>query len=424
MWIPGLVFLFATIVHLGRGGYNPTAPLLTLSFLIWVFRVLRDPRAGEGWSLRDRFLEALPVYFCFLAAFKPNLASLAPDRQALFDLMRWGTFVAVAVLAWTRVRARFALHALLFLGAGLVVPLLSPSPFIDVFQSNTLGVDHLLAGRNPYVQVYPDIYRGAYDYLPGFLYWPGTLLLEALSKALTGDIRILQILLWWGVPILMFRCRPGAESERIGAVWWSLPFLAFGFEQAWIDPMLSFSLGVMLLARKEGIAGGVAGLAATIKQYGGMFGAFALVHRLCAGRIRSGVRFALAAALTFAALVVPFLIWNPQAFLEMTVSRHVSAAVRSDALNFTAFAIRNFGSAPPAAVQASAIGLGLILSLWHQWKNGARRGIRSIPESCAILFGFSMFFGKFAFCNYHWLLISFWLLSEWWGPSAQSEDAA
>ena len=34
-----------------------------------------------------------------------------------------------------------------------------------------------------------------------------------------------------------------------------------------------------------------------------------------------------------------------------------------------------------------------------------------IAESWAIAFGFAMLFGKFAFCNYYWLLISFWILS-------------
>jgi hypothetical protein len=37
-----------------------------------------------------------------------------------------------------------------------------------------------------------------------------------------------------------------------------------------------------------------------------------------------------------------------------------------------------------------------------------------------MIFGFSMLFGKFAFCNYHWLLISFVILTEWLQRGAQS----
>jgi uncharacterized membrane protein len=185
--------------------------------------------------------------------------------------------------------------------------------------------------------------------------------------------------------------------------------------------MLSFTFALVLSAPVPGVW---AGLGAAIKQYGGMFGFFQLIHLLVLGKIREAVRFALSAGILFGLLVAPFLMWDGKALIEMTVSRHVVAAVRPDALNFTAFFFRNFGSAPPAFLQGIAIAIGLVLAVFHQLRNGKIRGLRTVPESCAILFGFSMFFGKFAFCNYHWLLISFWLLSEWVGLSEQSADAA
>jgi hypothetical protein len=423
-----MLTVFSVIVHIGRGGYSRSAPLLTGAFLVWAFSVIRGSRPSAQSKGYSRMLKWLPVVFLFFSAVRPNLS--LPDDQAslVFCWIRWALFVAVSVLVGMprlSLGMRFLGVSIAFLCLGISIPILTPDPFIDVFRSNKLGVEHFLAGRNPYSQVYPDIYGGIYDYQPGFLYWPGTLWVQTVSQLFTGDIRFIQILLWWLVPVMMYRHFRTEHSTRIGFIWWSLPFLPFGFSQAWIDPMLSFSLAMMLLSLAQGRSGCGAGRAgfwagwgASIKQYGGIFGLFGMFHLGFSGSIKRALALAASGAIVVMMVFAPFLIWNAPALLEMTVSRHVLASIRMDALNFTAFYARIFGVPPPAFVQLGAVLVGLIGAVFHQWKSARKCGLRTIPESCAILFGFSMFFGKFAFCNYHWLLISFWLLAEWMKPAS------
>ena len=111
--------------------------------------------------------------------------------------------------------------------------------------------------------------------------------------------------------------------------------------------------------------------------------------------------------LGFLLIMTPLIWWSPHDFLQMTLLTHASAKIRPDALNFTAFWFKTTGQELSPAVQGLAVFLGLMIALFHVLKNRTRRGISVIPEAWAIFFGFSIFFGKFAFCNYYWLLLSF-----------------
>jgi hypothetical protein len=95
----------------------------------------------------------------------------------------------------------------------------------------------------------------------------------------------------------------------------------------------------------------------------------------------------------------------------MTVNEHVSAATRPDSLNFTSFWIRAFETPFPAWAQLGMTLYGFALAIFHLTRNYSRVRLAVIPECWAMSFGFAMFFGKFAFCNYYWLLISFLILS-------------
>jgi hypothetical protein len=73
--------------------------------------------------------------------------------------------------------------------------------------------------------------------------------------------------------------------------------------------------------------------------------------------------------------------------------------------------MRHTGSPFPVFAQVGITLYGFCLAVFHLIKNRERRRLMVIAESWAIAFGFAMLFGKFAFCNYYWLLISFWILS-------------
>jgi hypothetical protein len=417
-----LVLFFASIVHLGRGDYNPLVPLLTLLFLFWGWASLLDLRFERLERIAERALPWVPLYFAFLIAAFPNLASVVPSARTLERGIRIIYLISIFALTVFREKMgenrRFVLQGFISLGLYLSVMFLSPDPFIDVFRSNRQAVQAFLSGLNPYTQSYPDIYQGAYGYTPGFAYWPAILYLQSLSQFLFRDIRVLLVVFWWSVPFL-FRAR----SRPLGLIWWSLPFLPFGFEQAWIDPALSSFFALLLWSHLRGgriLPLFFASLAAATKQYGGLIGFSFSIYLFRRERLKIACLQVLILFGFFLIWVLPLVLPSPSAFKAMTIDSHLLAAVRTDALSFTAFWFKLTGNLLSGKVQLIAVLSGLSMGVTHVLLRYRSRGLRVVPEASAMIFGFSMLFGKFAFCNYHWLLISFVILSEWLRCGAQS----
>jgi len=398
---------FSIVVWLSRGQYDPTAPVLAALFVAWTI----SPGRSLGW------LKPLPWIFALLFAIKPDLIYIDPARSGMLTVIRFLPLVAVtlAMLPWKNVFCRrwltsktFLMFVFLVFYAGVLI--LSPHPKIDVFTSNDAAVDFFRHGLNPYSQTYADIYQGHYDYHPGFLYWPTALYLQTLSKILFHDVRAILVLCWWLAALWVPR--------RSFLLWLTLPFLAFGFEQAWLDPALSLCAAVSLWALKHPqnrrrwipLALAIAA-AASIKQYGFVIGFFSVIWLWLESSKTETIKTVGLSALVFGVALAPFLAWAPSDFLSMTITAHTGALSRPDALNFTAFWMRTTGTDFPPLAQLVMTALGFMAGVVHVVRNRSKRGARVIAEACAMAFGFSFLFGKFGFCNYHWLLISFWLLS-------------
>lgn len=404
-----LIFSSAVIVWLNRGRYDPSIPFLTLIYLKWIHSTLRNQTIFP--KLAALTLSVLPWLFAGLFLVRNELLYVESDYLPYSMAIRALPLLGMVIFTYG---ARFRNLSFVFFILPLVIGLfISPSPHIDVFQSNKLAVDFFLHGINPYSATYPEIYKHEFDYHPGFLYWPGALYLQTLSQLLFRDIRAVLLLAWVAAGFLL------RGRGRLTVLWLTLPFLAFGLEQAWLDPLISLGGALTLYAirtKKLGLWVVAAVLAASVKQYGFMIGLFSMLYCALEYGIPAVRKSFWQMAGCFLLLLLPMVLWNPHDFLQMTVFSHVSAKVRSDALNFTAFLLRTTGIELPGIVQLCFTALGLALAVYHVFSNRARRGLKVVPEAWAIFFGFSVFFGKFAFCNYFWLLISFWLLAE-------SEDA-
>ncbi|MBC7396720.1 MAG: hypothetical protein H7333_04680 [Bdellovibrionales bacterium] len=400
-----LIFCTTLVVWLNRGRYDPSVPFLTLFFLKWVHASVWNKTFLPKVSVI--FSRFLPWIFALLFLIRNELLYVEPAYLSVSRAMSFFPLIGMAIFTWGR---KFGLAGALF----WILPffltfLLSPSPHMDVFQSNRLAVDFFLHGQNPYSAVYPDIYRNEFDYHPGFLYWPGALYLQTVSQLIFSDIRVV-LALGWVIAGFLLR-----EQKKSLALWMTLPILAFGFEQAWLDPLIALGGALALYGIREKkhaywILGAV--LAASVKQYGFMVGLFSVLYCALEYGI-AGVRksfWIMAGA--FALVMLPMILWAPHDFLQMTVLTHTSAKIRPDALNFTAFWLKMTGAELPNSFQLLAIVLGLGLAIFHVVQNGHVRRLKVVPEAWAIFFGFSIFFGKFAFCNYYWLLISFWIMAE------------
>jgi len=400
------IALFSLVNYLSRGHYDPSAPVLTLVFLIWVYwRIFRPLPLSES----PRFFRYYPWFCVLLSVVKPGPYYVAKSMKGLYQVWRGVplsfNLLPKKVLPWV---------VLAFLTA---VVFISPDPSIDVFRSNTLGVDFFLKGLNPYSQSYPDLYQGEFDYVPGFLYWPMALYLQTLSRILFGDIRIILILSWFVAPFLFPRRH--AQFHQLRLMWWTIPLLAFGLEEAWLDPILAASATLLLWSAKRksdriALIAAVFAIvtAASVKQYGFIIGFFFLLQVLARKEWKEFWKISILSAIGFGMVMLPFVIWNFHDFYQMTVGSHTTALVRKDSLNFTAFWLTVTGQVFPGWFQAGMTAMGFFLAGFHVFKNGKRRGLSVVPESWAIAFGFAVMFGKFAFFNYHWLLVGFWILSS------------
>jgi hypothetical protein len=403
-----IVFLTAIVVWLSRGIYDPSVPVLVAFFLYWTAETIFGK---DRLRFANSYSFLLPWIFAICFIFQNDLLYVSASQKALIPFLKLLPFLGLVCFELNRKNAnRFWIYLgslLLSLGF-LAVPFLSPEPHIDVFQSNRMAVDFFLHGTNPYASLYTDIYHQQYDYLPGFLYWPGALLLQTVSQILFHDIRVILILAWLAAGLLL------KEKKTILLIWLTLPFLAFAFEQAWLDPLIALGGALTLYGlRKQKLMLWVFGvvIAATVKQYGFMIGLFSMIYFVRLNGISRTIKPFLMMAIGFLVILAPFVAWNPHAFLDMTVLTHAHAKIRPDALNFTAFWLKNTGLELSSLTQLFFILFGLCAACMHVLKNFTR-GLRVIPEAWAVFFGFSIYFGKFAFCNYFLLLICFWLMAE------------
>jgi hypothetical protein len=245
-----------------------------------------------------------------------------------------------------------------------------------------------------------------------------------LSQVVCGDVRGILVIAWWWGPLFFPRTHPYVGALR--KIWWFIPFIPFGIEQGWLDPLLSFAAAITLWSMKTkrwSLMALAIAMACSVKQYGFVVGLFPLVALALDRQWGAFVEVGLVSFFLFLLVLAPFLIWDFHGFLDMTVNEHVSAASRSDALNFTAFWERFGGTPLPTYAQFGMSLYGFGIAIFHLIKNRARGRLAVISECWAIAFGFSMMFGKFAFCNYYWLLISFLILSLAFEQSREFEFA-
>lgn len=427
---PLLITLFSIVVWLNRGQYDPAAIVLVIAFLVWVASRL-SPTLGQTLEHKLRPLEPiarrLPLVAGVMMAIKPNIIYLQAGLGPALHVFRFVPLALGLIHYWLNhyrrdpnpLKPNNYLMPLLYSVAFLFVTYLSPSPKIDVFSSNTEAVKFFLQGLNPYSQTYGDIYQGEFGYTPGFLYWPGALYLQTLSYLALHDIRAVNILAWCASLFFI--------PQGLRIFWMCIPFLAFGFEQSWLDPLLSFFAALSLWSiqnKRWWVLAVAAAIAASIKQYGFLIGFFSLLWMIKHHGFNSGGRKLIfkitsLSASIFLALLLPFLVWGASDFFSMTLASHGQALTRPDALNFSAFWQQVTGTPFPGIAQALMTLLGFALASVHVFKSKQPQP-QIIAEAWAIAFGFSMLFGKFAFCNYHWLLISFWMLSL--NPKTEGAD--
>jgi hypothetical protein len=311
-------------------------------------------------------------------------------------LRRAPVFSSCRVVFFAAVAAGFGLR--------LAMPVVSPSPIIDVFVQFQESAQHLLAGLNPYTVPFSDVYRGTRDYgyhTFGYAYLPANILPQAVSYWLTGDIRYGCIAAEAVVAGALYRIARPAPG-RLAPMLVVLLFLfhprgLYVIEQAWTEPFIAgaFALFLWLRDRPPGSLWPAAayGYMLSLKQYLVYF----VVHLFMIERRPKALA---AAAATGFLTLVPFLVWNPASLYTYGVMFQLETAFRPDGLTVVALLYRLFGFTAGKWL-AALVGLGVgAYTYWRFIGLGLVGYLLAVTLTTYAIF----LFGSQAFCNYYYLV--------------------
>jgi hypothetical protein len=259
-------------------------------------------------------------------------------KMGWLGLAVWLSFLLCAPGSTGRERSwRLRLAIILFAGVagrGLAI-LASPNPVIDVFIWGRDAPRVLLQGRNPYATVYENPYitqrareRGLdrwADSKQGF-YPPWTTLTGAVPTLLGLDVRWLNAVADGVAALLLVVVGSQARRPDIGilcaSIYLCAPRSAPQVELGYMEPQLAALLGgfVCLASGWPGVAGALLGMAVAAKQ------STVLVAVPAIRYLWRRPQALLAAAAVTVAVVLPFFVWGPDAFLETVLRRQMGVA--------------------------------------------------------------------------------------------------
>lgn len=407
-WLIAAFVAMAMGIAVDHGHFSMRALILIgMSAAALVFAAWRHRQPAErGTVSLEAVLGGALVFLLVVGVFD------APGYHLESEGFRWfyvvaqlAIAVAVAVtLVWPRGRWAVVLSGVVLavtLRIGMVIG--SPAPVIDVFTQFQESAAHLLEGLNPYATPVsdPSNAEARFGYaVSAYAYPPANLYVQTLFYALSGDVRITNIVfevlaagcLWLIVPL----ARRGAAGLLV-LLFLFQPRGLFVIEQAWNEPLLVGAAGffLWLAATRPQSRWVVAsfGIFLSLKQYL-VFFALAFFAR------RRGWRWVVPAAAVIFATWLPFLIWDAESAVRNGLLFQFGTPFRTDGLTLAAAVHRWLGWESTKWV---AIGAGLAVSVVCRLKFSDERVSGPLYSSVlTTLAGFLC--GSQAFANYYYFL--------------------
>jgi hypothetical protein len=408
-------------LQLANGALHPIGIAVLVASSCALAVALAAPRAGPF----DRHGEsvALVVAALGLVYQVAELLTTPPGvylRASQEDYVSYRTLVAAAAvavgvgLAADGLARKLAVPALLatHFAIGMWVLDTSPNPPIDVFVWHREAFHALGAGGNPYAIHIPNLYGHTEFYGPGladaatvkvgFPYPPLSLALAAPGH-LVGDYRWANLAALTATGGLLAFMRRGRLSFAAAAIFLLTPRQFFVLEQGWTEALVCFCLALVVFVACRAPRGlSVAlGLLLAVKQYAVLLLPLALLLRRRPFSSEGLARFFAPAVALAAASVLPFLLWDPDAFFRSVVQFQTLQPFRPDALSLMAYFAVDGKPGLPAWLSFAVVPLAWGLALWR-----APRTPTGFAASVALLLLLFFGFAKQAFCNYYLLVVA------------------
>lgn len=303
-------------------------------------------------------------------------------------------------------RLRFPLLFSLALLTELSTIISSPHPRIDVFDQLKFGSTGLVQGKNPYSQIFPQIYKYPQDYFP---YLPLTALVVLPLNLLLGDPRFAHIAANIIVVIILRKILSSQKNrllaETIPLIYIYHPQMNFMIDQSWIDLIIFSAFAAFIYFYKFKGRGLFATFALTLsigmKQQFPILILFLLIYK----KIPKSLIFSAIAIV--AIITIPFYIWSPNDFLNDVILIHINRKFWwHNSLTLNSFFFWEFRKDLPSVIMLIAWTIPLLAI--------AKRGIKrysALTLSISLWFFVFYFFNYQAFMNYYPFISSSILLS-------------
>ncbi|HUR35894.1 MAG TPA: hypothetical protein VM032_18955 [Vicinamibacterales bacterium] len=288
----------------------------------------------------------------------------------------------------------------------------SPHPPIDVDVFQRTSALALIDGANPYALTFPNIYPHAQFYGPGvsvdgrlqfgFPYLPLSLLVSLPATVLAGDHRYAALFAMELAAILMAYARPQGFGALAAVLYLTTPRVFYVLEMSWTEPLVVLGLAAVVYAacrRRQSVPWLFGGFIA-LKQYLVFAIPAALLLVTAPTDRRASIRFLAKAGGVAAAITLPFVLWEPGAFVNSVVTLQFRQPFRPDALSFLSW-WASLGHPPPSSAIAFLVApAAAALALWRLPRTAA-----GFAAAVALTFLAFFAFNKQAFCNYYLFVI-------------------
>ena len=372
------------------GGQNPTLPLLWLSCFLQLFVL----------CVRYTILSPFFAMLAILCAFRCRLwlhQKEQPKSENFLDILLLAVFLCTAILL---IRATDNILA-----------------DVMIFQRDSVRA--LLTGHNPYALTFslPEPASAAF-YAPGIVvdgrtqfgypYLPTSLLWVTPFQLFAGDFRFGHLAALT-IALLCIGNFQRTRTARLAAM--ALAFSTptfFVLQIGWTEPVsaMLFCTFLWLHARysdSRPAENWAFGWLLASKQYLVLMLPLLLIlptnYRSIEGKIQW--RQIISIVFITAIAVLPFLIWNPNAFLNSAYLLHLRQQLRADALSYPVF-LQNW-----SALHLPTM-LGFVLPVGALWFCGkyAPRSSAGFAASAALVHFIFFAFNKQAFTNYYFFVLA------------------